>query len=143
MSDVTLSDVQAVRRLEKAAFPRDAYDTLTITAMAIRPGNVNLKVADEAGQVVGHVTGSPRPLFGTAWIVTLAVAPTHHRRGIGRALLATCEQRLDQPLIRLTVRVSNAPAIALYKQMGYQSMRVQRRYYRGGEDGIVMEKQRP
>jgi ribosomal-protein-alanine N-acetyltransferase len=137
-----LGDVLALHRLERVAFPRDAYDPLTLAILLIWPGNVNLKAVALDGKPVGHVTGNPRPLAGVAWIVTLVVAPAHQRRGLGRTLLAACEQRLRQPVVRLTVRASNAPAIALYTQAGYRRVRVWPRYYRGGEDGIVMEKRR-
>jgi ribosomal-protein-alanine N-acetyltransferase len=141
LAQANLSDMLHVHRLERAAFPRDAYDLLTIALLLIRPGNVNLKAVTSGGRLVGHATGRPRLLSDVAWIVTLAVTPDHQRRGLGRALLAACEAQLNRPRVRLTVRASNAPAVALYKQAGYQQVRVWRRYYRGGENGLVMEKQ--
>lgn len=137
----SLLDAPDVYRLERAAFPRDAYDLLTIALLLVEPGTVNLKVVTTGGRLVGHITGRRRWYSDLAWIVTLAVAPAYQRLGIGRALLVACEARLNRPRVRLTARVSNAPAIALYTQMGYQKVRVWRRYYRGGEDGLVMEKQ--
>lgn len=137
-----LGDAFAIHRLERAAFPLDAYDPTTVAFVLLRPGNVNLKAVDEDGRLAGHVAGSPRPLFGRAWIVTLAVASAHRGRGLGRALLAACEQRLRPPTLRLTVRRGNAEAIALYTRAGYRRVRVISRYYRGGEAGIVMEKYR-
>lgn len=143
LEEAHLGDVFAIHRLERATLPLDAYDPITVAFVLLRPGNVNLIATDENGQLAGHIAGSPRPLLGRAWIVTLAVASDHRRRGLGSALLAACEQRLRPPTLRLTVRAGNAAAIALYTQAGYRQVRVIRGYYRGGEAGIVMEKHRP
>jgi ribosomal-protein-alanine N-acetyltransferase len=128
----------------KVAFsPPDAYDVLTLASLLLRPGVINIKAVEPAdGEVVGYVAGEPRQLRGLAWIVTLAVHPDHQRHGLGRRLLTTCEARLRQSALRLTVRRSNAAAIALYESEGYRPVRVRRRYYIGGEDGIVMEKRK-
>jgi ribosomal protein S18 acetylase RimI-like enzyme len=53
------------------------------------------------------------------------------------------EIALKTPLIKLTVRRSNAGAIALYEKFGYQTTAVWDHYYSGGEAGLVMEKERP
>jgi ribosomal protein S18 acetylase RimI-like enzyme len=42
--------------------------------------------------------------------------------------------------IKLTVRMSNRGAIALYEQEGYKTADIWRAYYDDGEDGVVMEK---
>ena len=43
----------------------------------------------------------------------------------------------------LEVRVSNTPAIELYKKMGFEIKRVERRYYVDGEDAYVMARKLP
>ncbi|MGH2607249.1 MAG: GNAT family N-acetyltransferase, partial [Anaerolineales bacterium] len=60
---------------------------------------------------------------------------------IGRRLLAACEQALNTERIRLTVRVSNRPAIELYRSADYDEIEIWKRYYPDGEDGQVMEKE--
>jgi ribosomal protein S18 acetylase RimI-like enzyme len=42
--------------------------------------------------------------------------------------------------MKLTVRMSNQGAIALYEQEGYRSVDIWKKYYNDGEDGLVMEK---
>ena len=92
--------------------------------------------------MVGFVAGDPRPSQGFAWIATIGVHPDFQRRGIGRALLRACETQLKIPRLRLTVRISNGPAIALYEREGYRTVDIWKGYYSDGEDGIVMEKDR-
>jgi ribosomal-protein-alanine N-acetyltransferase len=74
--------------------------------------------------------------------VTLGVLPDHRRHGLGRRLLAVCEEHLTQPTIRLTVRVSNQAALRLYETVSYHRLYVEPHYYSDGEDGVVMEKVR-
>ncbi len=72
----------------------------------------------------------------------IGVHPAHQRRGLGRRLLTASEETLDGSAIYLTVRASNTPASMLYQQAGYRQVRVKRRWYPGGEDGIEMRKDR-
>jgi len=68
------------------------------------------------------------------------VLPSYRRLGIAAALLEQCERDLRLPSIRLSVRRSNEPALALYRKFGYQMVDVWRRYYHSGEDALVLEK---
>jgi len=77
------------------------------------------------------------------WIASLGVHPVYRRRGIATRLLRMCEERLAMPRLRLSLRVSNQAAHALYSREGYRPVGRWSRYYRDGEDAIVMEKSRP
>ncbi len=134
-------DVMALWRLERACFPREAYDPLTLLLLVVWPGNVTLK-ATTGHELIGFVAGDEPWGEQAAWIVTLGVAPQHRRRGIGARLLAECEARLRRPIVRLMVRESNTPAIALYRKLGYEQVRRQTHYYGDGEAGLLMEKRR-
>jgi ribosomal-protein-alanine N-acetyltransferase len=90
--------------------------------------------------MVGFIAGDPRPRDGWGWIATVAVDPRYQRRGIGHALLHACERQLSVPKARLTVRLSNYSAIAMYEKNGYQAIDIWRAYYNDGEDAQVMEK---
>ena len=134
-------DVLALWRLERACFPREAYDPLTLLLLVIWPGNVALK-ATNGGEIVGFVAGDHQWSEQFAWIVTLGIAPSHQRRGIGAQLLAECEAQLQAPTLRLMVREGNTPAIALYRKFGYAHVRREAGYYNDGEAGLLMEKRR-
>lgn len=126
--------------LEHACFGPDAWSLLEIGwTLAFAP--VRLKaVVDE--RLVGFVGGERHVREGVGWIATIGVLPGFQRRGLGRQLLLAAEEALNLPTIKLTVRVSNQPALTLYKQMGYTITNRLPRYYSGGEDGFVMEKGR-
>jgi ribosomal-protein-alanine N-acetyltransferase len=55
-------------------------------------------------------------------------------------LLRACEELVQLPRVKLTVRISNDAAISLYKKAGYRTVDIWKRYYSDGEDGLVMEK---
>jgi len=135
----SLRDLGPLRQLEHACFPKDAWALLDLIAVLTWPEVVRLK-AIEDGQMVGFIAGDPRPAENMAWIATIGVLPECRRRGIGRALLRACEQKLTQARIRLCVRVSNEIAIEMYKQEGYLSVSTWRGYYNDKENALVMEK---
>jgi ribosomal-protein-alanine N-acetyltransferase len=135
----SLRDLGALRKLEQACFGKDAWPVLDLIAVLTFPDVVRLKAVLD-GQMIGFVAGDPRRRDGWAWIATIGVDPRYQRRGVGRALLLACESRLKVPRVRLTVRLSNTGAIALYEKEGYKTIDIWKGYYSDREDGIVMEK---
>jgi ribosomal-protein-alanine N-acetyltransferase len=134
-------DLNDLRKLEITCFGKDAWPLWDLIAVLTLPNIVRLKaVAD--GKMVGFIAGDPHPHEKLGWISTLGVFPQHRRKGIADALLFQCENELGFPRIRLSVRRSNEPAIALYKKTGYQMVDVWRGYYYDGEDALVLEKRR-
>ena len=71
----------------------------------------------------------------------IAVLQNVRGQGIGGKILdrflQTAKERGAQEVF-LEVRVSNAPAIALYKRFGFESVNVRKRYYPDGEDAFLM-----
>jgi len=136
----TLRDLNDLRRLEKACFTHDAWPLLDLIAVLTLSTVVRLKaVADDT--MVGFIAGDIRRSQNLAWIATLGVLPAYQHRGIGRALLEACEAALPVPRVRLSVRVDNKPAIHLYQRNGYQRVGLWPRYYSGGVDALILEKQ--
>lgn len=132
-------DLSAVRRLEKLCFPMDAWPLLDMIGAITMPHILRYKAVNGAG-MIGYVFGEVREATQTGWIATLAVHPAHRRQGLGEHMLHLCEKQLATPRIRLTVRSSNTAAIALYQKNAYVPVSRWRNYYKGGEDGVVMEK---
>lgn len=135
----SLRDLNALRKLEKESFDRDAWPLIDLIAVLTFANVVRLKAVED-NRMIGFVAGDPRPRDGWGWVATIAVDSHFRRRGIGTSLLHACEQRLGVPRSRLTVRKSNAGAIALYEREHYQTIDTWRAYYNDGEDAIVMEK---
>jgi len=134
-----LRDLGALREIEKTCFGSDAWPLLDLIGILTMSGIVRLKAVVN-NRMAGFVGGDPRRDEGIGWITTICVRPEYRRMGIGSALLAECEQRMAQPAVRLSVRVTNANAIRLYQQKGYRQVDLWRHYYEGGEDALVLEK---
>ncbi len=75
-------------------------------------------------------------------LVSIAVLREYRRRGIGSALLEETIRVMKHvykvEAVFLEVRVSNEPAIRLYKRYGFRVGRRIPHYYRDGEDAYVM-----
>jgi len=107
-------------------------------------------VAEVDGEVIGYImcrieTGLPD--FGLLGItkrghvISIAVLPEHQRKGIGEALMqhAMLGMRMYKAKeCYLEVRVSNKPAVNLYKNLGFEVSRVVHGYYADNEDAYVM-----
>ncbi len=92
----------------------------------------------------GHALWSVQPSLGEAELLRVAVRPEARRSGLGRALLRESQARLEARGIRtllLEVRVSNAPARALYEAEGWRGEGLRRGYYRDGEDAALYRKE--
>lgn len=82
-------------------------------------------------------------MFGDeAHIATIATHPHWRRQGLGRWILLNmlAEARtVGAEKATLEVRVSNAPAIALYTELGFTVVGKRKRYYPdNGEDALLM-----
>jgi ribosomal-protein-alanine N-acetyltransferase len=78
-----------------------------------------------------------------AEVLAVAVAPDARRTGIGRRLAAGLVDRLraDGALrVHLEVRAGNAPAIALYTELGFGEVGRRQRYYVDGEDALLLSR---
>jgi ribosomal protein S18 acetylase RimI-like enzyme len=136
-----LTDVGAMHRLEREIFPKDYYPHLDLAILLLMPSSVNLKAVDSAGHLLGFIMfGDSWLRWRPAWVNTLGVGTVYQNQGIGGLLLQAVERSCRAQRINLTVRRSNAPAIHLYEKNGYQLVRTHYRYYRDGEDGLIMEK---
>ncbi|MCU1431720.1 MAG: rimI [Actinotalea sp.] len=67
-----------------------------------------------------------------AQVMTIGVAPSAQRRGLGTVLLETLVDRsrvLGATAVLLEVRVDNDAALALYRRSGFSVVRRRKRYY--------------
>ncbi len=89
-------------------------------------------VAVEAGTVVGwcDILPNPRPGFQHSGSVGMGVLRAWRGQGLGEALLAACIEKASAKgltRIELEVYADNAPAIALYRKLGFVEEGLKRR----------------
>ena len=125
---MNLGDVSAIAELEKLCFS-DPWSEQSIASVD--------------GVVAGYV-GS-QTVLDAADMMNLAVSPDHRRRGIGQTLVNALVEHLRQNKVLallLEVRVSNAPAIALYESLGFEQVGRRPKYYHNPrEDALIMRKE--
>lgn len=108
----------------------------------LRVGYSSWVVTSPADEVLAYALMSMA--VGEAHVLNLCVEPAYHKQGLGRFLL-THLQRLARgagmDVMLLEVRRSNAPAIALYRSMGFHKLGVRKAYYpahEGSEDALLL-----
>jgi ribosomal-protein-alanine N-acetyltransferase len=90
--------------------------------------------AADGGETIGF--SLVRSIADEAELLLIAVAPDHHRRGIGRCLLDDFLERARNDgiaRVHLEVRDGN-PAVGMYRSAGFSPVGRRRNYYRG-QDG--------
>lgn len=78
-------------------------------------------------------------------IISIAVLPDVRRRSIGTILMQSAEKALKDNYgcneSYLEVRVTNSPAIEMYKVLGYRILETLSSYYMDGEDAHLMARE--
>ena len=107
----------------------------------VRDPMINVAVAGGFGQLSGF--GIMQYYENEAHLLLLAVQDSQRRKGIGSALISWLETTALTAgigAIYLDARARNEAARAFYRRLGYQEVRVVRRFYRGREDGVRIAK---
>jgi ribosomal-protein-alanine N-acetyltransferase len=109
-------------------------------------------VAEENGEVVGYIMCRIElglsnfgfsGLIKKGHIVSVAVLAQHRRKGIGEALIRRAMEGMriyNAKQCFLEVRMTNTPAINLYKKLGFEITRTIHGYYADGEGAYVMSR---
>ena len=140
-------DLDSVVAINRACLPENYPPFFFL--MIYRNCPKGFLVAEYNGKVVGYVMS--RVEFGFSYfgagaiskghIISIAVLPEYRRKGIATALMLGAMKALKEYGAKecfLEVRVSNLPAISLYRKLGFQIVQRVPAYYRDGEDAYVM-----
>ncbi len=96
-------------------------------------------VAVEGENVLGFA--GVHIIAGEGYITNIAVSENARRCGIGKMMLKKlidiCKSKCA--FITLEVRISNAPAIALYEKLGFENLGIRKNFYeKPTEDAVIM-----
>ena len=136
-------DIPGILAIERASFSEDAYPEELFYYYVEQTKTIFL-VARAGRRPTGYVIAR-RDRWG-AEIISLAVLPRARKRGIGEKLLTAVIHRFrrqDVRTIRLMVRVDNAAAIALYRQLGFHPAGHVTGYYEDGSAALKMRRVEP
>ena len=105
--------------------------------------NAFVIVAECEGEFAGYA--DIWTVLDEADLNSIAVRVDFRRKGIGDAIMLTMTEMLSAngvATINLEVRVSNIPAIKLYKKYGFKECGVRPGYYLdNGEDALIMKRE--
>jgi ribosomal-protein-alanine N-acetyltransferase len=123
-------DFLALYRLDQTCFPPGvAYSKMMLRYFLNLP-SADCLVAEAEAKIVGFILAEENPPL--AHIITLDVAETHRKKGVGSALLLEMEQHFAFHKIRtvlLETSVENDAAIAFWRRHGYRTEATLQRYY--------------
>jgi [ribosomal protein S18]-alanine N-acetyltransferase len=130
------SDLPRVLGIERRAFPTPWSLAMFVLELS-KPSGICL-AAIQAPALVGYLVCARYDEI--YHLMNIAVDPDRHRQGIGRTLLdAMLDRGSHDASYTLEVRVSNAPAIALYESYDFRNVGTRRHYYSdNGEDALIM-----
>ncbi len=135
------SDIEAVAKLEAECFSAPWTEESLIFACS-RKDFIGYVAETDGGEIGGYVFGSV--LFEDGELHRIAVRTTSRGSGLGGrvldAFLSGVKARGGERVF-LEVRVSNAPARALYESRDFKLFRTRRYYYDDGEDALEMKKE--
>ncbi|HZH27845.1 MAG TPA: ribosomal protein S18-alanine N-acetyltransferase [Azospirillaceae bacterium] len=135
---LTLAHLGVAAAMHGECFPADPWDEAAIAGLAADPGAMGL-IAVDGAEPAGFLLA--RSVADEAEILTICVRPGWRRRGIGRDLLRAAAAGLrSRGAVDLFLEVAhdNAPALGLYRGVGFLEVGRRRAYYRDGRDAIVM-----
>jgi ribosomal-protein-alanine N-acetyltransferase len=144
------NDLRSVVHINNTCLPENYTDYFFIDLYQRFPET--FVVAEENGEVIGYIMcrvelGLSNFGFGgiikKGHIVSVAVLPQYRRKGVGEALITEAMERMrlyNAKQCFLEVRITNTPAVDLYKKLGFQVARTIHGYYADGEDAYVMTK---
>jgi [ribosomal protein S18]-alanine N-acetyltransferase len=134
-------DFAALHRLDQACFPQGiAYSRTTLHYFLMLP-TAHCMVATEGKSIMGFILAEQNPPL--AHVITLDVAVSHRRQGVGSALLTEAEDNWIYHGVRhvlLETAIENEAAVAFWQRHGYRIEAVLKRYYLGRLDAYEMRK---
>jgi [ribosomal protein S18]-alanine N-acetyltransferase len=133
------ADLDLVEAIERESY-RTPWSRSMFDAELRKPSSLALGAFTEDDALVGYAFVSR---YVDAWhVMNVAVADAFRRRGIASALLGRLFEVTESDSRRgytLEVRVSNAGAIRLYEQLGFEPRGIRRGYYTDNrEDALIM-----
>jgi len=134
-------DFAALLRLDQACFPSGIAYSKTMLRYFLKLPLADGTVAEEGGKIVGFILTEENPPL--AHVITLDVADTHRRQGVGTALLAESERNLSLRGVRtvlLETAINNEAGVAFWQQHGYRIEATLKRYYLRSIDAYEMRK---
>ena len=133
-----LADLDRILQIEHESFGKDAYERNLFAEFYRKCGGLFLTAVWRSllcGYMVTCVRGD------RAEVISIAVAPSARGNGAASALMESTIRRLRRRKVTrmvLMVKVTNHAARLFYEKYYFRKLRLVRRYYEDGSDGVLM-----
>jgi len=131
---VRKQDLPALLTIDAQAAPKTRYGIQELAGLLVRFRRTFL-VMEEEEAVIGYIVFYPG-----GHLISLAVAASHRRRGVGGALVQEAARRCAPAPLWLEVRQSNRAARSFYRSVGFGQRGVHAGYYPNGEDALILQR---
>lgn len=131
----------AVAALEKRCFA-EPWSESALKLLCHKTG-LGIVIPPEEGEDTARAYGGMTVVLDEGSITNIAVRPDLRRLGLGRAVVTALLDRAREAgvvNVYLEVRVSNEPAIALYRSLGFATVGTRKNFYKlPTEDAYIMQ----
>lgn len=138
--NMTAEDIHAVVEIEKECFSLPWSEKSFAESIA-REDTIFLVCEENTETIMGYI--GMYLSFDEASITNVAVASQFRKKGCGEQLVIAAKEAAKvagAESIFLEVRVSNVPAISLYKKQGFENLGIRKKFYEHPvEDAIIMK----
>ena len=134
-------DFTAIFKLDQSCFPPGIAYSKTMLRYYLAQTGAECLIAADGAKIVGFLISEENPPLGH--IVTLDVAESHRRKGVGSMLLGESEAHMAFRGVRtvlLETATTNEAGIAFWERHGYRREAVVKNYYPGRLDAFEMRK---
>ena len=134
-------DLNEIAVLESECFSEEPWNMQMLAESFLSPQFTGV-LLEEDGTITAY--GGIGVVEDEAELQLIATAEMYRRCGRGKLILSRLEEDAKARGAKkmfLEVRVSNSSALLMYLKDGFQGIYTRPRYYRNGEDAVVMRKE--
>lgn len=133
-------DIKKVVELEEKYLLESLGEKLLASELSEKNNGVSFYVIENDDVVIGYI--GRYYFFQEAEVLNFVVDESYQRQGYGQKLFdKMVEDMKDVKKITLEVRASNIKGINFYTKNGFKQVGVRKKYYKHGEDALLLLKE--
>lgn len=137
---IEFRDIKKVVELEEKYLLESLGEKLLASELSEKNNGVSFYVIENDDVVIGYI--GRYYFFQEAEVLNFVVDESYQRQGYGQKLFdKMVEDMKDVKKITLEVRASNIKGINFYTKNGFKQVGVRKKYYKNGEDALLLLKE--
>ena len=133
-------DIKKVVELEEKYLLESLGEKLLASELSEKNNGVSFYVIENDDVVIGYI--GRYYFFQEAEVLNFVVDESYQRQGYGQKLFDKMVKDMkDVKKITLKVRASNIKGINFYTKNGFKQVGVRKKYYKNGEDALLLLKE--